>query len=213
MCLIGGCTISACNSVAGLEGLRYDGTGGTPGGQGGGAGGGGAGSCSDADCTAQASECETCSCLEGIVCDCDALAFGAACSNGYCDSDGGCVECLDDANFPCLDQSSNCEAKHCVSASCSDGEVNGGETGLDCGGPCAPCNNGEACATNDDCQSALCTQLVCSACNVHADCGTDRYCEGGLCAPRKGPFEACVQDYECLSGSCACIGSVCGCST
>ena len=172
---------------------------------------GGGATCSDDVCAQNASECETCACLEGLVCDCTPMPFGQTCSIGYCDSDGSCVECLDDTDHPCMNAALNCEEKTCVAASCSDGEINGGETDLDCGGPCPPCANGQTCAINEDCQSALCVQTICTQCNTHADCGAQRYCEGSVCHPKKGLFDSCSASYQCLSNYCGCIGLVCGC--
>jgi hypothetical protein len=36
-------------------------------------------------------------------------------------------------------QSGVCEEGVCIEATCGDGVMNGDETGLDCGGPCAAC--------------------------------------------------------------------------
>jgi beta-glucosidase len=47
---------------------------------------------------------------------------------------------------------------------CSDGQKNGAETGVDCGGDvCPDCPNGQACVVNGDCLSGFCVSLVCSA--------------------------------------------------
>jgi hypothetical protein len=40
--------------------------------------------------------------------------------------------------------------------SCHDCFRNGQETDVDCGGACAPCASGKACATDGDCESAHC---------------------------------------------------------
>lgn len=45
--------------------------------------------------------------------------------------------------------------------SCSDGEENGGETDIDCGGPCPPCGLGKECIHDDDCQDARCYESRC----------------------------------------------------
>src|SRR5690606_7278964 len=36
-------------------------------------------------------------------------------------------------------------------ARCDDGIRNGGETDVDCGGPCGPCADGQSCRADDDC--------------------------------------------------------------
>lgn len=57
---------------------------------------------------------------------------------------------------------------------CSDGEKNGDETDIDCGGSCPPCDDGESCKVDDDCQSGFCVQGTCqslSTCDSYADLG------------------------------------------
>jgi len=50
--------------------------------------------------------------------------------------------------------------------SCTDGVKNGSETGVNCGGSCPRCANGQRCLKRDDCASALCSVSgSCSACN------------------------------------------------
>lgn len=51
--------------------------------------------------------------------------------------------------------------------SCDDGIANGGETDVDCGGPCSPCADGLACDDHWDCQDYTCESAVC----VDADGG------------------------------------------
>src|SRR5690554_670290 len=46
-------------------------------------------------------------------------------------------------------------------ASCDDGEQNGNETGVDCGGDCAPCSLGVGCEEGGDCASGFCAGNVC----------------------------------------------------
>jgi hypothetical protein len=174
--------------------------------------GGAAPNCTNEICAEGASDCETCECLEGIVCACNNLGVGQRCRFGYCDGGGSCVPCLDDTNYPCEDMSLNCDMQTCVAASCSDTEKNGGESDIDCGGPCAPCVNGKTCFNNADCLSALCSNLICAPCNTHEDCGTARYCENTVCHPKKGGFDSCDADYECLSNNCVCIALGCGCA-
>jgi len=44
---------------------------------------------------------------------------------------------------------------------CEDGEQNGGETDVDCGGSCGPCGDGGGCSTGDDCSSGRCISGIC----------------------------------------------------
>ena len=41
-------------------------------------------------------------------------------------------------------------------AACDDGERNGDESGIDCGGSCDPCADGDPCNVADDCESGVC---------------------------------------------------------
>ena len=51
-----------------------------------------------------------------------------------------------------------------VTASCSDGILNGNESDVDCGGSCAACGNGRRCDFNSDCASGVCSGAgLCSA--------------------------------------------------
>jgi hypothetical protein len=103
-------------------------------------------------------------------------------------------------------------------ASCSDSSLNGDETGLDCGGSCAPCPNGEGCASDDDCQSALCqgaggsggaaggnAVASCAACSDDADCATPA---GGSC---DGGNNEQTSDRTCDAGNCV-AGTTSGCT-
>ncbi len=50
-----------------------------------------------------------------------------------------------------------------VFTSCDDGEIGGGETDVDCGGPtCDPCGLGQSCKQNPDCVSGHCRNGLCS---------------------------------------------------
>lgn len=47
--------------------------------------------------------------------------------------------------------------------SCTDGEQNGGESAVDCGGSCpALCSDGATCNQGDDCRSGVCTGDICA---------------------------------------------------
>ena len=73
----------------------------------------------------------------------DGLGCGAAadCESGVCADGGGSFKCQ--------------------VADCDDGVSNGGETGVDCGGPCVAgddkkCADGDGCGDADDCVSGVC---------------------------------------------------------
>lgn len=83
-------------------------------------------------------------------------------------------------------------------ARCDDGEQNGRETGVDCGGPvCAPCETGGGCEADGDCVSKKCEDGICPAptCGDGVQNGdeTGVDCGGGDCAP----CPVCSQDSDC----------------
>ncbi|MBX7097600.1 MAG: hypothetical protein K1X89_07805 [Myxococcaceae bacterium] len=50
-----------------------------------------------------------------------------------------------------------------VTPGCMDRVRSGDETGVDCGGSCAPCENGAACGSALDCLSGVCLNQTCAA--------------------------------------------------
>lgn len=93
--------------------------------------------------------------------------------------------------------------------SCSDGILNGNETGLDCGGSqCDKCEAGQECLEVRDCKAGLScvhlsseeSKLVCQApsCNDKAVNGneTDMDCGGSDC-PKCSAGNVCVTDNDC----------------
>lgn len=44
---------------------------------------------------------------------------------------------------------------------CDNGQLDGTETGVDCGGPCEPCDEDEPCSSDDDCASEVCESGYC----------------------------------------------------
>jgi hypothetical protein len=88
---------------------------------------------------------------------------------------------------------------------CADGARNGGETDVDCGGPCAPCGLGDGCGAATDCLSGLCAGGVCAlppSCgdNVKNGGESDVDC-GGPCAPC-ATGRLCNGHTDCLSATC-----------
>lgn len=112
-------------------------------------------------------------CSEGPDCQsgmCDnGTCVGPACRNGVLDGDETDVDCGGPECDPCDDgedciEDSDCASQVCVprenicaTPTCKDGVINGGETDLDCGGPCgATCDPGEGCLVGMDCVSFGC---------------------------------------------------------
>jgi hypothetical protein len=83
----------------------------------------------------------------------------------------------------------------CVPASCSDGVENGDETGLDCGGSCPACDAGSACGAAD----AVC-------CSEDPPCRDGLTCKAGVCVACGELDQACCADSTC-NGSLVCTAS------
>jgi hypothetical protein len=87
---------------------------------------------------------------------------------------------------------------------CSDGLQNGGEPAVDCGGPCAPCSNGQTCGVAADCQTGVCLAGICQSATCSdgqldgSETGVD--C-GGSCSPCPAG-EGCGTGADCLSAVC-----------
>ncbi len=122
-----------------------------------------------------------------------------------------------------------------VSPTCTDGEKDGDETDIDCGGSCPKCDPGKLCGGGNDCISGVCIQGRCArptctdgvknqdetdvdcggacvaqgkACNVSKRCNVDTDCANGQCdAPTKQCVARCTSNSDCgyLLCSNACI--------
>ncbi len=139
------------------------------------------------DCPAPG-ECLAATC-EGGQCGQAPEPAGAACGLGQCDGAGQCVECLVDADC----DSGVCQAGVCADAGCGDGKKNGGESDVDCGGPCGGCEVGEGCGAPADCLSGVCTGGKCAAPGPACAQGPADVATGQRCPL----FMACTQSAEC----------------
>ena len=103
-----------------------------------------------------------------------------------------------------------------IPPTCLDGELNGSESDVDCGGDiCPTCDDGEDCNENSDCTSGVCQDGVCQAptCSDGVTNGveTDVDCGGGTC-PACDDGDDCVLPSDCTSGVCedgTCIPAAC----
>ena len=106
-----------------------------------------------------------------------------------------------------------------VGPTCSDGQQNGAETDVDCGGGCIPCDVGEACLVAADCKTALCDAGVCQApeCTGDGDCSPlTTACAKGTCDKQSNTCtttpinegnacddgDLCTTSDTCKSGAC-----------
>jgi hypothetical protein len=64
----------------------------------------------------------------------------------------------------------NSNTLRCAQSTCNDGEKNGEETGVDCGGSCKSCKS--TCVKNSDCQSG--EQCTAGKCIIVAECNNGR---------------------------------------
>jgi hypothetical protein len=171
----------------------------------------------DADLMDDALECTADSCLDGAPVHTN-VTVGLPCpttANKYCDGKGACVECTEASHC----SSAVCGADGtCLAPTCNDMVKNGGETDLDCGGPCNGCDTGQVCAIAGDCFHGICGAggtCVAPACNDGVQNGgdhlgsngeTDVDC-GGPCGATCGPMQGCAVNEDCVGAQCS--GSLC----
>ena len=146
------------------------------------------------------------------------------CEDGLLNGDETDVDCGGDLCGPC-DQEQRCIGdEDCVSGlcvgalcelptppPCSDGVQNGDESGIDCGGRCAPCEEPPECIGGEDCISGLCEEGVCvddqCADGIRQDTETDVDC-GGECETPCDVGQGCEDAEDCQT-TLTCQGMVC----
>lgn len=173
----------------------------------------------DTDCpiTPADSVCAVPECVLG-VCGRSNLPASTPCVGepGVCDGSGTCVECILAAD--CASAVDMCVDNFCQPASCSNGNLDPGETDADCGGAeCAPCANGLSCdlgsppvADDDSCLSGSCQDdpnssgFVCAPCATDGQCGIDEFCDlqTGTCEALLEDGDDCSSDASCANGAC-----------
>jgi hypothetical protein len=165
-----------------------------------------------ADCPGLFLDCRTPSCIN-TNCGTRHAPVGQSCDDGdseaatVCDGLGSCVECADEAH---CDWGEICHDNHCVPAHCADGELNGGETDLDCGGPCGrSCELNQSCDVGTDCESGVCASGLCAPCTISADCVDAEWCDAGICVAKRSSGDTCTGAEQCLTGHCPEDGVCC----
>jgi hypothetical protein len=166
--------------------------------------------CVDGACLEAESVCTSaCTSPPESYCDGSALVFYAR--TGLCDGVTG--ECrYSESRADCaandrvcsfdLDALAGCREP---SAECGNGRLDEGESDVDCGGVCTPCEAGAVCAVDEHCTSRQCEGGRCAS----ADCNdgirngleSDVDC-GGTDCDACGDGGLCVTDLECTTGMC-----------
>jgi hypothetical protein len=195
----------------------------------------------DIDCGPGCDDCDN-----GSKCTSDEHCSSGACVSNLCvdpgctdkeqngsetdvDCGGECPACNDDLKCKlgkdC--RSGICAAvtstiNRCVEATCDDGEINGRESDLNCGGTCDPCGDGKRCFENSDCSSHVCkpvdgedySQCAEPSCEDDVRNGSESAPDcGGNCDPCNDE-SPCRQDEDCKSKHCddadnVCLGATC----
>ena len=131
---------------------------------------------------------------------------------GACDLEQSCVENSDCASEVC--DEGVCVSPALPDPTCDDGEQNGNETDVDCGGDCGACEDGLSCGLPEDCTSGVCEDGTCAAptCDdgVQNATETDVDCGGACGACDDGLM--CDVAGDCESGVCdegTCVAATC----
>ena len=86
----------------------------------------------------------------------------ADCISGVCDETHHCVAGGCKTDTDCAENGGTCDPVRGTCVSCSDGEKNGTETDIDCGGSCEKkCAKDQKCSVSGDCESGVCNGGVC----------------------------------------------------
>jgi hypothetical protein len=203
--------LAGCGLIGGADDLHFAAAGGGGSAQGGAASSGAAGAAGGAGCVPEACSsadaCKKRACVNG-ACEEILLAAGVACEDGVCNGAGECVPCVKSAD--CKDAAKPvCIEQQCMAASCFDGLANGGESDVDCGGPCPKCPDGKKCAQPEDCVG-FCAGGTCAACSVHGECEASAYCKvGGACGAKLAAGASCATAEPVEPGGAACATGHC----
>ena len=148
----------------------------------------------DEECGADESKCAHHACIDA-VCVIQTLPEGGPCEHGTCDGE-----------------------HHCAVSTCDSGEQDGDETGVDCGGSCELCPDGQGCSSAMDCLSGVCQAEHCQAstCSDGTQNGAETGVDcGGMCPLRCSLNQGCATAKDCavaagdLAESVRCLDSVC----
>ncbi len=127
------------------------------------------------------------------------------CGGSVCDPCANGRICLE--NRDCISDLCSVEGVCIPPPACTDGQKNGQETDIDCGGPiCDPCEIAKHCLQGTDCASGFCDPAgLCAepSCEDGQKNGeeTDTDCGGNVCSPCTAG-KACEQASDCTGGVC-----------
>ncbi len=175
--------------------------------------------CDDGDACTQTDTCALGVCLGSspVVCTpSDACHAAGTCNpaDGTCSNPNAADETACDDGDPCTTDS--CQAGVCVGsgscATCSDGLQNQGETGVDCGGPCAPCcvPTPELCNGLDDDCDGVSDNGAAAACALPSNpCLSPAVCTAGACVYAPVADGTACDDGNACTQTDVCQGGVC----
>ncbi len=162
-------------------------------------------------------KCAPASCADGVK---NGNETDVDCGGGPFKGNAACPPCGSGLACSVPTPSTDCASKvcsggRCVAGTCDDKVQNSGETGVDCGGSCTPCNDGIGCNVNSDCQSHSCAanKLCATSCSDNVKNGneTDIDCGGGVYTSNGtnvGPCPSCRNGFVCSQSS-DCQSSIC----
>ena len=151
------------------------------------------------DCPGKDTDCTIRTC-DGISCggqqNLPQCSFGGG---AFCSPARECVECV--ANDGCV--SNYCKNEVCTAPSCKDGDKNGDESDIDCGGMCPKCATLKSCTQPNDCSGGACSEGVCGVLVIVAPNGTPVFAPKDVVIPA-GAFITWYwdgDDHNVISGS------------
>lgn len=124
------------------------------------------------------------------------------CAGGSCGSSPNTDKSADGAT---CNSNEDCQSNKCdgVCISCTDGNRNGDESDIDCGGSCGKCAIGQRCNSEDDCNN-FCDANICTNCSDGIQNGDEAGIDcGGRCGSNCALESACNTDKDCESYNCA----------
>ena len=171
-------------------------------------------------------------CVDEVCCDGACKGLCEACTKELTGvEDGTCSPVMlgSVATGECSDKGGCGVGNQCR---CEDGEKNGDEAAVDCGGgSCPKCGTGAACVVDSQCEADTCNNNTCcpanSPCNECQQCGpggeclplalaSEGECSNGKtcsadlkCKLKNG--EQCISNSDCASKACVWVGNVMQC--